>query len=201
MLKIYLVSVLPVQPSFFFCFSLFFFPSAPPFFQFSATLFLFSFLFWSAPPFLLLFSAPFFCLQRLTSSFLQTCCPFFFQPKTFLLQPKTFFSSAQNLFFSPKPFSAQNVFASAQNLFQFSPKPFFQPKTFSSPRYFFSLFVVQRLLLFFFCSATFLSFNVLPFSPSLVQPSIFKTIKKSSFGSVYPRPNILSSCFTSLLFE
>ena len=47
---------------------------------------------------LLLFSLPFTCLQRLTSSFLQTCCSFkfsllFFQPKT-VLSPKYFFSSA-----------------------------------------------------------------------------------------------------------
>ena len=135
------------------------------FFFFSLFLFQRTFCFLFSTSFLLsLFSVCF--------SFLQTCCPLFFNPKylffqlkMFLLQPKTFFS--------PKRFSPKNL----------------------------SLFVVQRLLLFFLFSGSFLSFNVLPFSPSLVQPSIFKAIKKSSFGSVYPRPSILSSCFTSLLFE
>ena len=54
----------------------------------------------------------------------------FFQPKTFLPQPKILFQ------FSPKIlFSAQNVFALAQDTFSVQPKNL-------------SLFVVQRLLLF-----------------------------------------------------
>ena len=173
MLKIYLVSVLPVQPSFFFCFSLFFFPSAPPFFQFSATLFLFSFLFWSAPPFLLLFSAPFSCLQRLTSSFLQTCCPFFFQrfcfnPKPFSVQPKTFFS-AQNLF-QPKMFLLQpkTFFSSAQNLF-FSPKRFPAQDTFSACLWFsasfFSSFAAPLFFLLTCCPFLLLLFSLLFLRP------------------------------------
>ena len=97
--------------------------------------------------------------------------------------PFLFSSASPFLFFNVLPF--------------FQPKILFQPKTFFSPRYFFSPKISPCL----WFSASFLSFNVLPFSPSLVQPSIFKAIKNSSFGSVYPRPNILSSCFTFLLFE
>ena len=40
-----------------------------------------------------------------------------------------------------------------------------------------------------------------PFSFQFFSLPTSKAIKKSSFGSIYPRPNILSSCFTSLLFE
>ena len=70
-------------------------------------------------------------------SFLQVCCPLFFNPKYFLFSPKTLFS-------------VQNVFASAQKFFQFSPKRFF----------------------FFFSSATLLFFFFLFYS-FLVQPSFF----------------------------
>ena len=57
-----------------------------------------------------------------------------------------FFSAQNNSLFSPKTFfSAQNVFASAQNLFQFSPHHcfsffFFLLVLFSAPPFFFLLF-------------------------------------------------------------
>ena len=112
--------------------------------------------------FLLLFSSPsaplffflFFCFFPLSlaplSSFLLDVLPFFYQPKNIffspkpfllqpkiLFQPKTFLPQPKILFqFSPKIlFSAQNVFASAQDPFSVQPKNL-------------SLFVVQRLLLF-----------------------------------------------------
>ena len=73
-------------------------------FSFSTAHFFFFSFFWSAAPFSSsLFFQPSF-------SFLLVCCPLFFSPNVF--QPK-------------KTFSAQNVFASAQNFFQFSPKRFF----------------------------------------------------------------------------
>ena len=95
----------------------------------------------------------------------------FFRCVALYFQPKVLFS-AQNDFAS-----AQNVFASAQNFFCFSPK----------------LFSVQPLF-----SSSFFCFILFWFSPlfSLSAPPFFLF-----FSSVYPRPNILSSCFTSLLFE
>ena len=144
--------------------------------------------------FSLLCLAPFFCFnlflsffQRRTSSFFCFCFPcccsapalsfFSFGVLPFLFQPKI-------LLFQAKRFSAQNVFASAQNFFQFSPK-----------RFFFFFFSSAATLLFFF----FLLYSF------LVQPSFFFLFQHFLFflffSSVYPRPNILSSCFTSLLFE
>ena len=76
------------------------------------------------------------------------------------------------------------LYFSAQNTF-FSPNVF-QPKSF---------FTSATLLFFFFLLYSF-----------LVQPSFF-FISVSGllfflfFSSIYPRPNVLSSCFTSLLFE
>ena len=92
--------------------------------------------------FLLLFSSPsaplffflFFCFIPLSlahlSSFLLDVLPFFyrpknifFSPKPFLLQLKTFFQPKIFFQFSPKIlFSAQNVFASAQDTFSVQPK-------------------------------------------------------------------------------
>ena len=113
MLKIYLVSVLPVQPSFFFLFQ-------PFLFSFSTSLLLVQ-----RHTFLVLFS---FLVSAPFSAFVQ--CSFLLS-----LAPHFFFSVDVLPFFFP----AQNVFASTQNLFQFSPKPFFQPKMFLlQPKTFFS---------------------------------------------------------------
>ena len=138
--------------------------------------------------FSLLCLAPFFCFnlflsffQRRTSSFFCFCFPcccsapalsfFSFGVLPFLFQPKI-------LLFQAKRFSAQNVFASAQNFFFF---------------FFFFQFSHSSLLLFFLLYSF------------LVQPSFFFLFQHFLFflffSSVYPRPNILSSCFTSLLFE
>ena len=149
-----------------------------------------------------LYSAPFFCFSLFFFFFsFQRCTPLFLfcflfptllfcssPPFLFFLCVALYFS-AQNTsfsaqtFFSPKTlFSAQNVFASAQNFFQFSPK------------HFFFFFPVQPL----FSSSFFLLYSF------LVQPSFFSLSAPPFFlffSSVYPRPNILSSCFTSLLFE
>ena len=114
----------------------------------------------------------------------------------FLLQRPLFFSPALTFFFSfdVLPF--------------FQPKILFQPKTFFSPRYFFNPKISPclwfsasffssfstHLLLFFLFSASFLSFNVLPFSPSLVQPSIFqpKTMLSPKPKTVcFKSPNVL----------
>ena len=140
--------------------------------------------------FSLLCLAPFFCFnlflsffQRRTSSFFCFCFPcccsapalsfFSFGVLPFLFQPKI-------LLFQAKRFSAQNVFASAQNFFFFFFLIFFQ-------------FSHSSLLLFFLLYSF------------LVQPSFFFLFQHFLFflffSSVYPRPNILSSCFTSLLFE
>ena len=128
------------------------------------------------------FSASFFCFF----SFGQR--PFFcFSPLFLFFLCVALYFSAQNTsfsaqtFFSPKTlFSAQNVFASAQNFFQFSPKRFF-------------FLSVQPLF-----SSSFFYFILFWFSPlfSLSVPPFFLF-----FSSVYPRPNVLFSCFTSLLFE
>ena len=156
----------------FFCFSLFFFLS------FSA-----------APLFLFLFPVSHAAvLLQPSFSFLFVCCPLFFSPKYFFFSPNVFqlklFSA-----FQPKRFSA--------------PKHFFQPKTFllqsktffsSAQNVFFFLFQFSHSSLLLF-SALFFSGSALFFF-SLSAPPFFLF-----FSSVYPRPNILSSCFTSLLFE
>ena len=119
MLKIYLVSVLPVQPLSFnfstsafqfqhlpiFCFS----PSAPHFFffflfqRFSA--FFFS---GSAPPFFLFQRLPFFfSLAHVLSFFFQPKTIFLFSPKPFSVQPKTFlFCCFTSLYLSKSSFSS-----------------------------------------------------------------------------------------------
>ena len=161
--------------------------------------------------------------KRISFSLYQLQHPLSYFSVSFLLQPPFLFSSAsfsfqfQRLFLSASTppllfssaslflffrcvalFLAQNTF-SAQNVFQ--PKILFQPKTFFSPKNL-SLFVVQRLLLFFLFSASFLSFNVLPFFPSLVQPSIFQPKKNSLFSpkpfSVQPKTFFFCACL--LLF-
>ena len=91
--------------------------------------------------------------------------------------PKTFFSTQNNSLFSPK------TFFSAQTFFSFS--------AFLQPKHFLLQFNHSSLLLFF----CFILFWLSPLF-SLLAPPFFLF-----FSSVYPRPNILSSCFTSLLFE
>ena len=95
------------------------------------------------------------------------------------------------LLFSPKYFFSPNFFQ-PKNTF-FSPKRFcFSPKRFSvQPKTFF----FSSVPLF---SSCFFWFILFWFSPlfSFSAPPFFLF-----FSSVYPRPNILSSCFTSLLFE
>ena len=109
-------------------------------FSFSASFFCFSLLVSAsfvscslhpAPPFSsFCFSALFPCLLAHLSSFLLDVLPFFYQPKNiffspkpFLLQLKTFFQPKIFFQFSPKIlFSAQNVFASAQDTFSVQPK-------------------------------------------------------------------------------
>ena len=98
-------------------------------------------------------------------------CPLFFSPKYFFFSPNVF---------QPKRFSAQMFFSfSAQMFFSF-----FSPNVFAS---------VQPLF-----SSSFFCFILFWFSPlfSLSAPPFFLF-----FNFVYPRPNILSSCFKSLLFE
>ena len=127
----------------------------------------FSFSFSTAPPlFLLLFSSSHLFL-------------FFWSVALYFSAQNTFFFSP-NVFQPKNTFSAQNVFASAQNFFQFSPKRSF-------------LVSVQPLF-----SSSFFCFILFWFSPlfSLSAPPFFLF-----FSSVYPRPNVLFSCFTSLLFE
>ena len=143
------------QPSFSFSFSASFFFSS---LLVSAFLFLFSF---PAPPFFFFLFFCFILLSLAPPSFLVDVLPLFFSPKIFISAPKPFLVQPKTFLLPPKTF-----FSSVQNLFQFSPKPFFSPKR---------LFVVQRLILFFLFSASFLSFNVFPFSPSLVQPSFVRS--------------------------
>ena len=104
----------------------------------------------------------------------QFTCALFFSPKTFFL--------AQKHFFQPKHF-CPNVF---------------QPKRFN-PNVF-QFFLAQMFLLQFSLSSLLLFFCFILFwfklLFSLSVPPFFLF-----FSSVYPRPNILSSCFTSLLFE
>ena len=146
------------------------------------TLFLFQpFSFFSAST--PLFSSFFcFCFPRCCSAptlfFFSFCVlPFIFQPKILLFQPKHFSAfQPKNTFFPPKTFLLQpkTFFSSAQNVFFF-------------------FFPVQPLF-----SSSFFCFILFWFSPlfSLSAPPFFLF-----FSSVYPRPNVLFSCFTSLLFE
>ena len=106
--------------------------------------------------------------------------PLFFQPSFSFLQVSC------PLFFSPNVFQPKNTF--------FNPKRFcFSPKLFSvQPKTFFFVSVQPLFSSSFFCFILFW-FNPLFF---LSAPHIFLF-----FSSIYPRPNVLFSCFTSLLFE
>ena len=174
-------------------------------------------------------SSLFFLGQRIVSPFiflalpflfLLMCCPF----STQVLSPKRFSVQANTFFFFSFLFCFQlTFFISVQRLlllllfsfpftclqlltssflqtccsFKFS-LLFFQPKTILSPKYFFSFSVQTFLLQFSHSSLLFFYFILFWFSPlfSLSAPPFFLF-----FSSVYPRPNILSSCFTSLLFD
>ena len=150
-----------LQPSFFlsasaplfssfFCFCLFLFQHCP-FVSFSSCL---SFLFSS--------HVPFFSTQKLS------------------FQPKTILSSAQKKFFQPKRFSvffSPTVFASAQNLSQFSPHHCFSLFLFC-----FSLF--SFLLVLFLAHLFLASFS--SFSASFFFSASF------SFSCQLPRPKIFS---------
>ena len=157
MLKNYLLSPLCLasalqlslfQPSFSFSFSASFLFSS---LLVSSSIFLFSFP--STPVFFFLFFC-FILLSLAPPPFLQTCCLFFSAQN---LQPKTFFNSAQN------------VFASAQNLFQFTPKPFFSPKRFSACLWFsasfFSSFSAPLFFLLTCCPFLLLLFSLLFLRP------------------------------------
>ena len=133
--------------------------------------------FCSAPLFFLFCSAPLFLSFLFSTTFSCFCVVplfFFFFSTLFFLCASFLLSSCSPTFLkaSPKLFAAQKT----QNVLLQKPQlvaPFS-----SAP---------------LFCSSPFsFQFFFLPTS---------KAIKKSSFGSIYPRPNILSSCFTSLLFE
>ena len=117
-------------------------------------LFLFSafFCFGAAPLFLFLPAFLFFSVH---------VCPFF-QPKNILFSPKQFSLQPKNIFFSPNVFQffslnvfqfffSPNVFASAQNLFQFSPHHCFSLFLFCFSLFSFCWFCFQRT--FSFCSA------------------------------------------------
>ena len=133
----------------------------------------------SLPFFLFLFQRlSFFCFSL---SFLFSSRVPFFQPKNILFSPKQFSLQPKNIFFSP-------------NVFQ--PKSFL---VFLQPKCFLLQFSDYSLLLFF-------CFILFWFSPlfSLSAPPFFSPLAPPLFlffSSVYPRPNILFSCFTSLLFE
>ena len=139
--------------------------------------------------------APFFCFSRFL---------FFF-----------FLFSAAHLFFFSVSCFPRCCSAPALLFFSFCVLPFifqpkirlFQPKRFSAPKHFFlpkTFFSsAQNVFFFFSSSATLLFFFFLLYS-FLVQPSFFSLLAPPFFlffSSVYPRPNILFSCFTSLLFE
>ena len=147
-----------------------------PFFCFSLFLFFQLQRRYSLPFFVFVFHAA--VLLQPSFSFLFVCCPLFFSPKYFFFSPNIFqLFSPKTLFFRPKRFC-------------FSPKLFsVQPKTF----------------FFFFSSSATLLFFFFLFYSFLVQTSFFFSLSVPPFflffSSVYPRPNILSSCFTSLLFE
>ena len=135
------------------------------------------------PSFSFSFNASFFFSSLLVYASLILFCfpaPFFFLVLAlpFLLQRPSLFSSS--------PFSFLQVCCPLI----FSPKYFLQPKCFSAQKHFFQ-FSYSSLLLF---SALFFSGSALFF---LFQCLFFFVF----FSFVYPRPSILSSCFTSLLFE
>ena len=147
------------------------FSAAPSCFSVSALSVLFSVsaLFWSAPSF-------FFFSFLFSTTFLVSLdvLPYFFQPKTIL-------SSAQNVFFSAKPFSVQpkNIF------FQFSPH-----YCFSFFFYLLALFSAPpSLFLFFLPFFSAFSHYVMPlFSPSVQLKTFFSCfmslyLSKSSFSS------------------
>ena len=141
-------------------------------FNFSASFFYFS----------LLVSASFFCFF----SFGQR--PFFCFSPLFL-----FNFGAPFLLQRPSPFVQPSLFLFVRLPFIFQSKIlFFSPSVFQ----FFSLNVFALVQPLF--SSSFFYFILFWFSPlfSLSAPPFFLF-----FSSVYLRPNILSSCFTSLLFE
>ena len=122
-------------------------------------------------PFSVSVSAPLLLFLPAFLFFSTHVCPFF-QPKNILFNPKQFSLWPKNIFLAQTFFNP--------NVFQF-----FSPNVFAS---------VQPL----FSSSSFFCFILFWFNPlfSLSAPPFFLF-----FSSVYPRPNILSSCFTSLLFE
>ena len=129
--------------------------------------------------FLLFWSAPLFCFNPLFL-FSFSAPSLFSSPHFFLFFWLPFIFQPKILFFQPKRFSAQTFFSfSAQTFFSF-----FSPNVFAS---------VQPLF-----SSSFFCFILFWFSPlfSLSAPPFFLF-----FSFVYPRPNILSSYFKSLLFE
>ena len=124
------------------------------------------------------------------------------QPSLFLL---LFSSSLLFLFFRCVAFyfSAQNTFFQPKRFLAFQPKCFSAQKHFFQPKTFFSSAQNVYLFIYFFSvhplfSSSFFCFILFWFSPlfSLSMPPFFLF-----FSSVYPRPNVLFSCFTSLLFE
>ena len=176
-------SLCSVQHPFFF---------SPSFLIVSAS-FLFSASVFSAP--LCFFSAPplFFSVH---------VCPFF-QPKTFLLQPKTFFRSAHTTV------SASFCFVSA--CFLFVDFVFSAPFLFVQHLLFFFLF--QRLILFSLDVLPFIFQPKIPFQPKTFfrpssaqdtfssTPLFFCACLLLSFLPTSKAKNILSRCFTFLLFE
>ena len=139
-----------------------------------------------------LYSAPLLCSSPLFlfsyDALLSASVSFLLQPSFSFLQPSFSFFLTCCPFFSPKYFFSPKCFL-AQNVF---PCLWFSTSFFSS----FSV-------LFFFLTCCPFSSAPLFFCACLLLYSLptSKAIKISSFGSVYPRPNILSNCFTSLLFE
>ena len=165
----------------------FFSPSVEPKTFFSSAQHISFFFFFSV-----LFSAHFFLFQFSASfcCFCSACLSLFFSASLLLFYRHVALLSSAFYFFRPKLFWAQNTFS------VFQPKSFsiFQPKCFSVffPAQTFLLQFSHSSLLLFFC---FILFWFIPLF-SLSAPPFFLF-----FSSVYPRPNILSSCFTSLLFE
>ena len=124
--------------------------------------------------FLLFWSAPLF-----SCSVFQ--CPFSFQFRCSLFCFSVPHFSPALLFLF---FRCVALYFSAQNTF-FSPNVF-QPKRF---------FTSATLLFFFFLLYSFLV------QPSFFFISVSVLLFFLFFSSIYPSPNVLSSCFTSLLFE
>ena len=144
-------------------------------------------------------SASFFCFSLLVSA--SFFCFFSFgQRPFFCFSPLFLFNfGAPFLLQRPSPFVQPSLFLFVRLPFIFQSKilffspNFFQPKcflVFQPKRFCFS----STTVLFFFFFALFFSGSALFF---LFQCLLFFLF----FSSVYPRPNILSSCFTSLLFE